>query len=197
MDMRWFIVFFFMLIFGCQNKDIQDVEVFINIAPPEINLKTPDNAVKSLLAYNNWMLLVQNKANTNIYNQSESKWLNFFEKSPSDSIKSRKHIEFSNTEKKVHQFKPDILSVDIQSDTRAIVKVKSGKYTLGGDYEKTDVINHYVMTHLEGQWIIENIMSTCYFCDGVGKRINYLKSSYRKVFEKCEYCNGDGLEKLF
>jgi hypothetical protein len=197
MDMRWIILLLLALLPSCNKSEKKDVEVIVNIPTPEIDMSTPDKTVKSLLTYNQWMLMMDNKASEEIYNQFGDKNLIFYNKTPADSLQRRKenHINALNTQ--INNFNVKILEVDIQSASRAIVQTAMGKQTMGIDFEKKEIIQYYTLTQVKNNWIIENINYTCSFCDGTGKKIDYGKASRFNSFKKCDYCNGDGLKELF
>ena len=184
----YFILLLFL--FGCNNSENNSVETKVKNDPPKFDLSTPDKAVKSILAYNTWYDTTETLLLIDLYEKQSKEYLSIFNKDASDSLK--KHREEYFTERiKNSSKKYKIDNVDIQSDSRAIVLVKTEEMSFGWDHDKTLIMMKYTLSKESDKWILEDIESTCYSCDGVGTRKSY-KSLYSTTYDKCDVCGGDG-----
>lgn len=181
------IVLFF---FGCDTSDNSSVEIKVKNEPPQNDLSTPDKTVKSILAYNIWYDTTETLLLKDLYSQQSKHYYSFFSKDAIDSLSKHRKEYFSEKIKNA-SIKYKIDNVDIQSDSRAIVLVKTEEMTFGWDHDKTLIMIRYTLSKDIDKWIIEDVESTCYSCDGVGTRKGY-KSIYSTTYEKCDVCGGDG-----
>lgn len=185
------IYFIFLLILsGCNTSDNNSVETKVKNDPPKFDLSTPDKTVKSILAFNTWYDTTETLLLKDLYSQQSESYLSIFNKDASDSLSKHRNEYFSEKIKNASK-KYKIDNVDIQSDSRAIVLVKTEEMTFGWDHDKTLIMMKYTLSKESDKWIIEDIESTCYSCDGVGTRKSY-KSLYSNNYEKCDVCGGDG-----
>ncbi|MBK7103655.1 MAG: hypothetical protein IPH62_00010 [Ignavibacteriae bacterium] len=181
------LIVFMIIIFSCksENSEINSVNY------PEIDTSTPDKTVKSYLKYSTWIDTSSINILQKFLLENRLKLYSTFIKEASDTLKN---IENDRLKKNMKIFSENnsIDNVEIQSDSRAIVIVKTNSMTSGLDHEKVLIMEKYTLTKIDIDWLIENIESTCYSCDGTGKNHNYTTSLYLKHEEKCENCGGDG-----
>jgi DnaJ-class molecular chaperone len=179
-----------LIFFGCETSDNNSVETKVKNEPPKYDLSTPDKTVKSILAYNTWYDTTETLLLKDLYSQQSKNYYSIFSKDAIDSLSKHRQEYFSEKIKNASK-KYKIDNVDIQSDSRAIVLVKTEEMTFGWDHDKTLIMMKYTLSKDTDKWIIEDIESTCYSCDGAGTRKSY-KSIYSTTYEKCDVCGGDG-----
>lgn len=185
--MRTLIIFFFVIIIAGCNKSNDNVNLSNS---PEIDQSTPDKTVKSFLYYSVWYDTSETNLSNQFFISHKDKFYSVFIKDAADTLyaKQQKNIkERKSTAKKI----PVIDKVDIQSDSRAIVFVKTDEMTYGWDHDKTLMMLKYTLLKENNNWMIELIERTCSSCDGVGTRKDY-SSLYSSSYKQCDICKGDG-----
>jgi len=188
--MKSFLVFLFLLSFtiSCDESSQRQIDLKIYGKKPEMNLSTPDETVRSILKFSEWYDSTRSNVSKSFNDLVIESYLSFYTKETSDSL--RKSIYENDDEDK--NDKPKIDNVDIQSDTRAIVLVKTSGESWGIYFDKVPIIEKYILYKSKENWLVEDIEKTCFSCDGTGKERDYSGSIYNKSYEPCEHCGGDG-----
>ena len=174
------------LIIGCSDSSNK-----VNlIDPPKIDQSTPDKTVKSFLNYSAWY----DSSETNLANQffvsHKEDFYSVFIKDASDTLYAKQQNNIKSRKASIKNL-PIIDNVDIQSESRAIVLVKTDEMTYGLYHSKTLEMLKYTLLKENNKWIIELIERTCNSCDGIGTRKDY-SSLYSTNYKQCDICKGDG-----
>lgn len=155
---------------------------------PDVDLTSPDNVVKSLWRLRDWQEQ-RHYADSNtslafpVYTTKAKQRL---QKKRQESADRPAHSEVNRIEK-----------VDIESSTRAIVW--SMEHDAPGISSEPREV-HYVLTSVQGDWVIEDVETKCSLCNGSGvisdleQRLKDLNDGVYDSDPKkpCDYCKGDG-----
>jgi len=174
------------LIIGCSESSNK-----VNLSdPPKIDQSTPDRTVKSFLNYSAWY----DTSETNVANQffisHKEDFYSVFIKDASDTLYAKQQKNIKSRKANIKKL-PIIDKVDIQSESRAIVLVKTDEMTYGWDHSKVLEMLKYTLLKENNKWMIELIERTCGSCDGFGTRKDY-SSLYSTNYKQCDICKGDG-----
>ncbi|MBV6419395.1 MAG: hypothetical protein DAHOPDDO_00611 [Ignavibacteriaceae bacterium] len=181
---------------SCQEKSDSDIgsskeiELSINFEPPEMNLSTPDLAVKSFMKYMKWNNFIDMKIAENKIKHNQKYVNKYFTAEYPDTLKNllkyvQEAIELKDKESR------SITDVNMMTDTRAVVMQQTEEKTMGIYKGKSTIHERFTLTKENDKWLIEKIEQTCFLCDGDGKVRDY-EYIYREVFKDCESCGGSG-----
>lgn len=182
---RFIIVFLLCSLIGCTNEAIK-------FPPkPKADHTTPDNVVKSLWAEYDW--------------QEQCDVLRFQKVWKEFGLFALKTRQSKLAEIEAHRVKPSarkdnkIDKVDIQSQTRALVFTTESEYI----DDKKSTKFQYILTTDSKNWVIEDIITSCYGCNGTGEADDYEKSLANLksgIFTTpkitCPICKGKGVKSI-
>ncbi len=127
---------------GCSSENTTPQD-----EPPKIDLSTPDNAVKSLQNYVVWYDTSDLNTTKNFFNKVKAPLYSAFTKQAGDTLISRRqnffNLRYTNAKK---MFPID--NVDIQSDSRAVVTIKTDQMTYGFDHDKSLIFEKFILTNM-------------------------------------------------
>lgn len=148
----WTLIVIALLLTSCGGERKQETA---KVSPPQTNLATPDNVLKSYWTFQVWQ--------DTTYSMDTSAF-SFYSTRVRTELANKYAKQKADLKSSPFRLRNNIDKVNIESESRAVVMTKELDYQSSDNFSE----RKYVLAKEQSSWLVDDILEGCWNCKGEG-----------------------------